>query len=87
MAANPIALGSLQGIGPASQAFTLTPHAANEMPPNRWFLVNADGTVAIRAVDSAADVSLTVKAGVIYPVSIRYLRVTGTTPTVIVGFN
>jgi hypothetical protein len=87
MAANPVLLGSLQGIGPASQAFTLTPHATDEMPPNRGFMVNVAGVVAIRAVGSEADVTLTVLAGVIYPISLRFLRVATTTATGITGFN
>lgn len=85
--ANPQALGSLQGIGPAEDAFALTPHATNDMPANKGFSVNGAGDVTIRSVRSSADVVISVQAGVIYPVAIKKLRVAGTTATGIVGYN
>jgi hypothetical protein len=87
MAPNRKLLGSLAGIGPADEAFALTPHATDVMPSNRGFMVNVAGDVTIRTEKSSADVTLTVAAGVIYPISIKYLRVTGTTATGITGFN
>jgi hypothetical protein len=87
MATNRKTLGSLAGIGPAEDAFTLTPHLSNEMPANRGFMVNVAGDVVIRAQKGSADVTLTVLAGVIYPISVKFLRVAGTTATGITGFN
>lgn len=80
-------MGTLAAIGPTEDAFALTPHAANPMPANKGFMVSVGGTMAIRTPKAAADVSITVLAGVIYPISIQYLRVAGTGATGIVGFN
>jgi hypothetical protein len=80
-------MGTLGAIGPTEDAFALTPHAANAMPANKGFMVSVGGTMAIRTPRSAADVSITVLAGVVYPIALRYLRIVGTSATGIVGFN
>lgn len=80
-------MGSLGAIGPTEDAFTLTPHATNSMPANKGFMVSNAGTMAIRCPKSSADVSITVLAGVIYPISIDKLRIAGTSASGIVGFN
>lgn len=87
MAGGQLASSGLGALAPATQLFALTPHATNLMPRNRGFLVAVAGNVAVRAVGSSADVTLTVLAGVIYPIEIAYLRVTGTTATGISGVN
>jgi len=87
MAGGLLANSGLGALAPANQLFALTPHATNKMPPNRGFMVNVAGNLAVRAPGSSADVIITVLAGVIYPISIAYLRVTGTTATGIFGAN
>ena len=86
MAANRIARGSIEWIGPASDAVAITPHDTNEITPTRGLLVNVAGDVACRFTDSSADVTLTLLAGVYYPFSVRAVRSTSTTATGIVGF-
>lgn len=71
----------------ATEAFSITPHASNEVSPNRGFIVSVGGTVAFRAIDSTADVSITAVAGTFYPIAIKFLRATGTTATGIIGIN
>lgn len=80
-------MGTLGAIGPTEDAFALTPHASNAMPANKGFMVSVGGTMAIRAPKSTADVSITVLAGVVYPIAVQYLRILGTSATGIVGFN
>lgn len=65
----------------------LTPHATDVMPSHIGFIVGVGGTMAVRAVDSSADVSLTVVAGYRYDFALRHIRVTGTTATGIVGYS
>lgn len=67
--------------GPARDVFAFTPHATNRVAHNRGFSVNVAGDVVIRGIDGTADVTLTCVAGVIYPVSIAFMRATGTTAT------
>ena len=55
--------------------------------PNKGFMVSGAGTMAIRTPKSSADVSITVLAGVVYPIALQYLRIAGTSATGIVGFN
>lgn len=70
------------GSGPARQLFAVTPHATNELATiPKGIMVNVAGDIALRAVDSAADVTITVLAGTIYAVRAQYVRVTGTTAT------
>jgi hypothetical protein len=85
MAANPIAKGSIQWLGPASSGVAITPHASNEITPTRGIVCAVDGTAAARFTESSADVSLQLTAGVVYPYSIKAIRVTGTTATGLVA--
>lgn len=87
MASNRKQLASAAGIAPADEVFTLTPHISNEQPAMRAFSVNASGLVAYRSTKGTADVSFYALAGVIYPVSIKFLRVAGTDATGILGYN
>lgn len=84
-AANPISKSSTAWLGPASGAVAITPHASDTFTPTRGIICAADGTVAAKFADTAADVSLTLTAGVVYPFSIVAVRITGTSATGIVG--
>lgn len=78
---------AMAGLGTATQAFTITPHATNAVSPvPRAIMVAVAGNVALRADASSADVTLTLSAGVMYPIAAEYVRVTGTTATGITGF-
>lgn len=67
---------------PARNMFLITPHATNEVNPvPKAIRANTAGTIALRAVGSAADVSITVAAGEVIPVRALFVRVTGTTAT------
>lgn len=73
---------------PARRAFAITPDNTNEIDPlPKAVRFNTAGTVALRAVDSAADVSLTVAAGEVLALRVSHIRATGTTATGIVGFS
>jgi hypothetical protein len=51
------------------------------------FTVGVTGAIVIRAENSNADVTMTATAGIIYPISIIAVRLTGTTATGIVGLS
>lgn len=84
-AANPISKSSTAWLGPASGAVAITPDATATFTPTRGIMCAAAGTVACKFADTAADVSLTLLAGTIYPFSIVAVRITGTSATGIVG--
>ena len=65
----------------------ITPHASNAIPVTQALMVEAAGDVAMRLVDSNADVTLTLLAGIVYPFQVNYVRVTGTTVTVFGLYN
>lgn len=85
MAANPKSRDSIAWLGPASDGVAITPHATDTFQPTRAITCATDGTAAVRFADSAADVSVQLLSGQVYPYSIRAIRVTGTTATGIVG--
>ncbi|MFN3991237.1 MAG: hypothetical protein ACK4IS_13375 [Erythrobacter sp.] len=65
---------------PARRMFVVTPHATNPISPlPKGLRFNAAGNVVLRAVDSDADVTITVAAGEIIPVRVSHVRVAGTT--------
>lgn len=71
---------------PARRAFAVTPHDANPLTIlPKALLVGEAGTVALRAVDSAADVSIAATAGQILPIRASHVRATGTTASGIVA--
>ena len=76
---------TIQSLGAARGAEAITPHASNEFQETRAIMVNVGGDVAVRFAQSAADVTLTLTAGQIYPFGIIAVRVTGTTATGITG--
>ncbi len=68
---------------PARRMWAITPHASLEVDPlPKAIRADGDGTITLRAVDSAADVTLNVVKGEILPVRPLYVRATGTTVTV-----
>lgn len=71
---------------PARRAFAVAPHDSNALPalPKALF-VGSSGTLALRAVDSASDVTLEVIAGQIIPVRASHVRASGTSASGIVG--
>lgn len=73
--------GSIGSLAYSEHVVSVTPHASTTFAPGRAFMADTDGTIAVRPVKSAADVTLTVVAGVIYPISIIAVRVTGTDST------
>ena len=71
---------------PARRAFAITPSDAAELSVlPKALLIGGAGTVALRAVDSTADVTIAVQAGQLLPVRVQFVRATGTTATGIVG--
>lgn len=71
---------------PARQAFAITKSDSNPITPlPRAVRVNVAGTVAFRAVDSAADVTITVYAGEVIPARVQFIRDAGTTASGFVG--
>lgn len=71
---------------PARRMFAIVPHATAEVGPlPKAIRADSDGTVTLRAVDSDADVTVTMAAGEVLPVRARHIRVSGTTVTAIHG--
>ena len=71
---------------PARNVFVITPHATNEVSPKpKAIRADTAGTITFRTVDGSADVVMTVSAGEILPVRVKYVRVSGTTVTLIHG--
>lgn len=72
---------------PSRNAFAITPHASNPVVPlPKAIYVGGAGDIVLRSVDGSADVTFVgVPAGSILPVRARFIRVTGTTATGIIG--
>lgn len=71
---------------PARQAFAVTPHATNEVDPlPKALLIGGAGNIVLRAVDSAADVTIAVVAGQLLPIRAQFVRASGTTATGIIA--
>lgn len=67
----------------ARRMYAITPHATNEIDPlPKAIRCDVGGTVALRAIDAAADVTITMSAGEVLPVRAQFIRATGTTATV-----
>lgn len=81
MAANPTSRSSVEWLGAAADCVAITPHASNAIKPTRAIICNVAGDIACRFVNSAADTTLTLLAGVVYPFSVSHVRITGTTAT------
>lgn len=78
---------ALDGVSsPARRAFAIVPHATQPLAQlPKALLVGAAGTIALRAVDSEADVTIAVVAGQLVPIRASHVRAAGTTATQIVG--
>lgn len=87
MSYDPFAFNAASVADPARQAIAVTPHDSNEIAVlPRALFVGTGGTVILRAVDSAADVTLkNVAGGQILDIRARYVRATGTTAADFVG--
>lgn len=71
---------------PARDAFAVTPHDTNPLPRlPKALLVGSAGTIALRAVDSAADVVVGVVSGQLVPIRASHVRATGTSAGQIVA--
>lgn len=64
---------------PARQAWAVLPSDTVELSDlPKGLLIGAAGTIVLRAVDSAADVTIAVSAGQVLPIRAQYVRATGT---------
>lgn len=71
---------------PARDAFMVTPHDTQPLPRlPKALLIGIGGTLALRAVDGAADIAVTVTTGQIVPIRAAHVRATGTSAGQIVG--
>tara|TARA_B110001454_G_C12671813_1_gene414090 strand:+ start:895 stop:1155 length:261 start_codon:yes stop_codon:yes gene_type:complete len=67
---------------PGRKMFAITPHATNALNPiPKAIRCDVAGTVALRAIDSSVDVSITMAAGEVLAVRAQYVRAAGTTAT------
>ena len=67
---------------PAKKMFAITPDATAAVSPiPKAIRCDVAGTVALRAMGSAADVSITMAAGEVLPVRVQYVRASGTSAT------
>ena len=75
-------------IGPARQVFAVVPDDTNALPQlPKSLLIGGGGTLTLRAVDSAADVTIAVAAGQQLDIRASFVRATGTSATGIVGLG
>ncbi len=73
---------------PARQAYNVTPSDTNVLPLlPKALLIGGAGAITLRAVDAAADVTITVVAGQCLPVRASHIRAAGTTATGIVALS
>lgn len=81
MAVDAFSFHSAAAVDPARQAFAIAPHDSDELALlPRAIYVGTGGTLVLRAVDSAADVTLqNLAAGQVIDIRARYVRATGTT--------
>ena len=67
---------------PSRNMFAIVPHATNPVVPvPKAIRCNVGGTVTLRTIDSAEDVSITMVAGEVLDVRVSHIRATGTTAT------
>lgn len=81
MAVDAFATHAFAAVDPARQAFAISPHDDDELAVlPRAIYVGSGGTIVLRAVDSAADVTLAnLASGQVIDIRARFVRATGTT--------
>jgi hypothetical protein len=68
-------------MAPAVHAFAITPHNTDPLPQMpKAIRANTGGNVVFRALDSTADVTMTLAAGEVLPVIITHIRTTASWP-------
>lgn len=73
-------------VAPSRNSFAVVPHdTAPLLTLPKALFVGEAGTVTLRTVDSAADVTLIAQAGQILPVRASHVRATGTTASGLVA--
>lgn len=73
----------------ARNAVTITPHATNAIAPiPDQVYVGGTGDITCRLMGDSADVVFkAVPVGTLLPIRAQYIRVTGTTATLMIGLN
>ena len=72
--------------GPASHAFSITPHDVNDLPEvTRAVYVGSAGHLAVVLASGAAVTFSNLSGGSVLPARIRQVRVTGTTAGALLG--
>lgn len=73
---------------PARNAFAVTPHDTTPLAMlPKALLIGTGGALTLRAVDAAADVTLTVTSGQLVPIRASHVRNSGTTAGQIVALS
>ena len=70
-----------QDVAKACAAVTPADGADLSVKPTRGLMVGADGDVSVIFMGDTSAVTLTLKAGVVYPFAVNRVRSTGTTAT------
>jgi hypothetical protein len=73
----------------ARNAITITPHATNAISPiPDYIYVGGTGDITCRLMGDSADVVFkAVPVGALLPIRAQYIRVTGTTATLMIGLT
>lgn len=81
--------GNSEGLtSPLNNAEAITPHATNELTTvTRALYVGVAGDVAVVMADGTAVTFVGMLAGVVYPLRVKAVRVTGTTATDLIGLS
>lgn len=85
MAASPKSKDSIAYLGPATAGAAVTPHDSNLIPVTKGLTCAVTGTAAVRFIDSATDVTVTINSGIVYDYSVIAVRAAGTSATGIVA--
>lgn len=75
-------------LGSAVKLRAVTPHATDELAEvAAGFICTVAGNVSVIAAEDTNPVTIPVLAGVYYPISIKAVRVSGTTATIVAMIN
>lgn len=86
MVANPRSPGSIEGIGPAAGALSVTPHDSNNLSTNsRSLYVGVGGNVAVLMVDDTTATFVGVPSGTTLPIRVKRVNNTNTTASSIIA--